>query len=61
MGPNSQQTRLPINKSHTPSWLGPFSTAAINSEELQGADIDMFGGDFNWQDWARNNEGLELE
>lgn len=37
-----QQTRLPIESSYPPSWLGSFLSAAVSSEEGEGADIDIF-------------------
>ncbi|KAI1033016.1 hypothetical protein LB504_006228 [Fusarium proliferatum] len=45
---------------HPPPWLSLPSTANMSADEFESADVDMFGEDFNWQDWAKNIKGLGL-
>lgn len=62
---NPNQIGLPIDHSLPPPWLDPVPTAPTatvgSASELESADIDLFGDDFNWQDWARNIQGLGLD
>ncbi|KAF5011267.1 hypothetical protein FDECE_2620 [Fusarium decemcellulare] len=54
LGAGTLQTALSLDDSCPPSWLGPFPGTGFSFDELDGADVDMFGEDFDWRNWARN-------
>ncbi|RSL87571.1 hypothetical protein CEP52_015483 [Fusarium oligoseptatum] len=58
VGVDMLQTVLSLDASFPPSWLSPFPGTGFSFEELDSADVDMFGDDFDWQDWARNISSL---
>lgn len=57
---NPQTTRLPSNNPPPPFWSGLFATTTSGFDELESAEIDMFGDDFDWQGWAKNIRGFGM-
>ncbi|TVY77944.1 Bikaverin cluster transcription factor bik5 [Fusarium oxysporum f. sp. cubense] len=60
VGTDSMHDSPSMHHTKLPSWLSLSPTANTSVEELEFADVGMFGDEFNWQDWAINIKGLGL-
>ncbi|KPM45844.1 hypothetical protein AK830_g572 [Neonectria ditissima] len=57
-----QQTMRPKDDNLPPYlWADPFTSMNTTFGDVGGEDTDMFGDDFNWQDWSQSIRGLEME